>query len=162
LNLQFTHSSHHCYLLLLFTALLLPLLLRTRAVHLVEQSQRGGPKGIGLSRDAGVVGLGLCNNLAGSSDLFLDVFGLILVELILKILQGLLGVIGNRVGTVGTHDQAFSVSPYFSPSSSIDLISESLRSGLEEMVMDWSLLVAMSFAEMWTMESASMSKVTSI
>jgi hypothetical protein len=37
-----------------------------------------------------------------SSDLFLDAFCLILVELVPKILQGLPGVTGGRVGTAGT------------------------------------------------------------
>jgi hypothetical protein len=81
--------------LLLLPTTLLSRLHKTRAVHLFEQGQRRGQKGIALpfeilSYYAGVARLSLSNNLAESSDIFCNIFYLILVELVLKILQGLI------------------------------------------------------------------------
>jgi hypothetical protein len=87
----------------------------------------------------------LANNLdhiSRRSDMLHIVLCLILLELVLLILQGLFGVIRDRVGTVGTlgHGPAGLVSlSYFSASSSVGSVSESLRRE-SEVMMDWSLL----------------------
>lgn len=116
------HTKHLCpnkYLLLLFalgprwglftTRRRSLLLLAAGTVHLVKQIQRRSLDGVGLGLqllggDCTVARLGLGNKLPESSDLLLDGVGLGLVQLVLEILQCLLGIVYDRVRAVGGLD----------------------------------------------------------
>jgi hypothetical protein len=76
-------------------------------VHLVEESEGSGLESVGLlleglGGDGGVTRLGLGNDLTDGGNLLLDALGLLLVDLGLELLKGLLGVVGDGVGLVGT------------------------------------------------------------
>lgn len=75
-------------------------------MHLVEERQGSVLELVGLLLDLGsgggaLAGLGLGDELAERGDLLLDLLGLGLVEAVLELLQGLLGVVDNGVGAVG-------------------------------------------------------------
>ena len=95
-------------LLLVLTLLtLLLLLLVVGLVHLVEQSQGSSLELIGLLLEllgggSALTGLVLDDELAESGNLLADGVSLSLVELLLEVLEGLLGVVQNAVGTVGS------------------------------------------------------------
>ena len=87
-------------------ALLLLLLLGLSLVHLVKQGQAGGLELVGLLLElfgggGALAGLVLGDELTEAVDLLLDLVGLGLVEAALKLLEGLLGVVQDAVGTVG-------------------------------------------------------------
>jgi hypothetical protein len=95
---------------LLLLALLLLLLGGTRLglglVHLVEEAQAGLLELIGLGLhllggDLTLARLALGDELTERGDLLADGLGLGLVNAVLELLEGLLGVVGDRVGTVG-------------------------------------------------------------
>lgn len=75
-------------------------------MHLVEQGQRGLLELVGLGlhllgRDLALASLALGDQLAERSDLLADGISLGLVDAVLELLEGLLGVVGDRVGAVG-------------------------------------------------------------
>lgn len=75
-------------------------------MHLVEQGQAGVLEVIGLLFDLGGSGgsltrLALGDELAESSNLLLDLLSLGLVKTVFELLEGLLGIVDNAVGTVG-------------------------------------------------------------
>jgi hypothetical protein len=75
-------------------------------VHLVEEAQAGLLELVGLGlhvlgRDLALARLALGDELAEGSDLLTDGIGLGLVDTVLELLEGLLGVVGDGVGTVG-------------------------------------------------------------
>ena len=106
--------SKHLLLLLALTLRLLRLLALVLAlgaglVHLVEQAQRGVLELVGLLLDLGGGGgaltrLALGDELAHGCDLLLDLLGLSLVETVLELLEGLLGVVYDAVSAVGGLD----------------------------------------------------------
>jgi hypothetical protein len=76
-------------------------------VHLVEEAQRSVLELVGLLLDLGGGGraltrLRLGDELAHGGDLLLDLLGLGLVEAVLELLEGLLGVVDNGVSAVGS------------------------------------------------------------
>ena len=78
-------------------------------VHLVEEAQRGVLELIGLLLDLSGGGgtltrLTLRDELAHRGNLLLDLLSLSLVEAVLELLEGLLGIVDNAVGTVGGLD----------------------------------------------------------
>ncbi|ROW15263.1 hypothetical protein VPNG_02959 [Cytospora leucostoma] len=84
-------------------------LLGTGLVHLVEEVQAGNLQLIGLLLDLGsgqgaLASLALGDELAESGDLLLDALGLGLVQTVGVLVQGLLGVVHDAVGTVGRLD----------------------------------------------------------
>jgi hypothetical protein len=75
-------------------------------VHLVEEAQAGLLELVGLGlhvlgRDLALARLALGDELTERSDLLTDGIGLGLVDTVLELLEGLLGVVGDGVGTVG-------------------------------------------------------------
>jgi len=95
---------------LLLLALLLLLLGGTRLglglVHLVEEAQAGLLELVGLGLhllggDLTLARLALGDELTERGDLLADGIGLGLVNAVLELLEGLLGVVGDGVGTVG-------------------------------------------------------------
>ena len=89
--------------------LLLLLLLRLGLVHLVEEAQAGGLELVGLLLEllGGSVALArlvLGDELAERGDLLTDLVSLGLVEAALELVEGLLGVVQDTVGTVGSLD----------------------------------------------------------
>lgn len=106
-------SEEHLLLLLTLTLGLLLLLarlvlvLRASLVHLVEEGQAGVLEVIGLLFDllgggGALTGLALGDELAHLLDLLLDLLGLSLVKAVFKLLEGLLGIVHDTVGTVGS------------------------------------------------------------
>jgi hypothetical protein len=98
-----------CARLLLFALLLVVARLGTGLVHLVEQGQASVLKVIGLLLDLGggsrsLSSLALRDELAESGDLLLDLLSLGLIEAVLELLKGLLGVVDNAVSAVGRLD----------------------------------------------------------
>ena len=92
--------------LLLTTLLLLLLGLVVGLVHLVEQGQAGSLELVGLLLEllgggGTLTRLVLDNKLTESGNLLLDGLSLGLVETVLEVLEGLLGIVQDRVGTVG-------------------------------------------------------------
>lgn len=111
------HPSKHLLLLFAFrswwglftTGRILLLLLTAGTVHLVKQIQRRSLDGISLGLqllcgDCAVARLSLANQLPEASDLLLDGVGLGLVELVLEILQCLLGIVHDGVRAVSSLD----------------------------------------------------------
>jgi len=95
--------------LLLTLAGRLRLLLGAGAVHLVEESKGGGLELIGLGLEVlggggTLTSLVLGNELTEAGNLLLDLLGLSLVEAVLELLEGLLGVVKDTVGLVGGLD----------------------------------------------------------
>lgn len=91
---------------LLLTLTRLLLLLGAGAVHLVEEGKRGGLELVGLglevlSSGGTLTSLVLGNKLTEAGNLLLDLVSLGLVEAVLELLEGLLGVVKNTVGLVG-------------------------------------------------------------
>ena len=89
--------------------LALVLALGSGLVHLVEEAQRGVLELIGLLLDLSGGGgtltrLTLRDELAHRGNLLLDLLSLSLVEAVLELLEGLLGIVDNAVGTVGGLD----------------------------------------------------------
>ena len=90
-------------------ALALVLALVASLVHLVEEAQRGVLKLVGLLLDLGRSGgaltrLALGDELTHGGNLLLDLLSLGLVETVLKLLEGLLGIVHDAVGAVGGLD----------------------------------------------------------
>lgn len=84
-------------------------LLRAGLVHLVEERQRGVLELINLllqllSGGSALAGLGLGDELAENGNLLLDLVSLSLVEAVLELLESLLSVVQDGVGTVGSLD----------------------------------------------------------
>ena len=132
----------------------------------LERSLLGlGDLGLDVVRlDVRTLSLGLDVELAELSDEALDLLGLLGVDLLLELVEGLLRLGGDRVGRVGSLDEV-AAGPVRAPccrGAIIDSISLSERPDEAAMVIDWSLLVALSLAETLTIPSASMSNVTSI
>ncbi|ROW02352.1 hypothetical protein VSDG_02455 [Cytospora chrysosperma] len=83
--------------------------LSTGLVHLVEEVQAGHLEVVGLLLDLSsgqgtLASLALGDELAESSDLLLDTVGLSLVQAVGELVQGLLSVVDNAVGAVGSLD----------------------------------------------------------
>jgi hypothetical protein len=115
-DVEEVRSKHLLLLLALALAGLLLLLLLAGVlalvaglVHLVEQAQASVLELIGLLLNLGsgsgaLAGLARGDELAHGCDLLLDLLGLSLVETVLKLLEGLLGVVDDAVGAVGGLD----------------------------------------------------------
>ena len=93
--------------LLLLLALVLALV--AGLVHLVEEAEGGVLELIGLLLDLSGGGgaltrLALGNELAHGGDLLLDLLSLGLVKTVLELLEGLLGIVDDGVGAVGSLD----------------------------------------------------------
>ena len=93
-------------LLLALGLLLVLVVLGTSLVHLVEKSEGSRLELVGpglevLGRSLALAGLVLGDELAEVGNLGLDHLGLGLVKTVLELLSRLLGVVDNRVGTVG-------------------------------------------------------------
>ena len=100
---------HFLSLVLTLALRLLLLLLRLGLVHLVEEAQAGGLELVGLLLEllGGSVALArlvLGNELAERGDLLTDLVSLGLVETALELVEGLLSVVQDAVGTVGSLD----------------------------------------------------------
>jgi len=85
------------------------LLLVVGLVHLVEERQAGGLELVGLLLEllgggSGLARLALDDELTESGDLLLDGLSLGLVETVLEVLEGLLGIVQDAVGAVGGLD----------------------------------------------------------
>ena len=81
----------------------------------------------------------LGNEFTESGNLLLDGLSLGLVELVFELLEGLLGIVQDAVGTVGSLNGSLALlvcSAYFSASSTMFWISVSERPEPEAMVMD--------------------------
>ena len=93
---------------------LLLLLLRLGLVHLVEEAQAGGLELVGLLLEllGGSVALArlvLGNELTERGDLLTDLVSLGLVKTALELGEGLLGVVQDAVGTVGSLDSSLAL-----------------------------------------------------
>lgn len=166
--------------------------LQASQTHLLEEGE-GSLLGLGnllldlRGSDARRVALRLDGELAELGNEALDLLGVSGVNLLAELLDGLVGLGGDRVGRVGSLDELAalrngesnvsssfvrgenrnkertSLSASACCSACSIMLSISLSESPEDaaMVMLWSLLVALSLAETLTIPSASMSKVTS-